>query len=492
MRYVWLLLILALMVGCGRTVTKPTPPPPVTPPSPPAPPPPPAALEALKVSGNGRFLETTSGQPFFMVGDTNWALIGLQSREEVTDYLANRRAKGFNAVLTTTIISIVQPNRYGHYPFEFLVPSATTDQEKGYDFSKPIEAYWTHLDFVVEEATKAGLYVLLTAAWSNYLGGHNGVRVPLAWDTTKASNYGKFLGGRYKGKSIIWVAGGDDRFDLPCPFPTGCSVGNERKTWWEAIVAGIRETAPAALVTFHPSGGLSSSDVVGDASWLSFHAHQSGHVANYFNTLVPKDYIRAVVKPVIDIEPLYEDNPFWDTVNGGWTNTRPDEAQVRRIHYWNATSGAAGVVFGNLAVAVYHMDPNDFYSGGPSTIYPNAINAAGSVQMGHLAKLMRSRPFHQGQPDTSIVLGSKGSGITTLTALVAPSFAFVFVPNPRPVQVDLSKLGECKAWWFNPTSGEATSLGSLSGTPIIAAPSFGPDAVLVLDQASKNYGPPGQ
>ena len=497
MKQILLLVTLLVLVGCGRTVTKPTPPappPPVGPPAPPpvSPPPPPVTLEPLKVSANGRFLETASGKPFFMVGDTNWALVGLQSREEVTAYFANRKAKGFNTVLTTAMISIVQKNRFGVYPFEFLIPSAPTEQEKGYDFSRPIEAYWKHLDFVIAEASKAGVYVQLTVAWSNYLGGHNGQRVPLAWDQTKARNYGRFVGQRYKDQAIIWVAGGDDRFDLPCGYPSGCSSGTERDAWWNAIVAGIQEHNPQALITFHPSGGLSSSDVVGDAPWLSFHSHQSGHIANDYNSLVPKDYARKVVKPVIDIEPLYEDNPFWDTINGGWTNQRPDEAQVRRIHYWNATSGATGTVFGNLAVAVYHMDPGDFYPGGPSTIYPNGLNAPGSVQMGHLGKLMRSRPFHEGKPDTSLVMDGLGSDITTVTALVAPSFAFIFVPNQRSVQVDLTNLGQSKAWWFNPATGVAQEIGNFSGQPTIPAASFGPDAVLVLDQISKGYGPPGQ
>jgi hypothetical protein len=443
--------------------------------------------ERLRVSSLGHYLVTQSGKPFFMLADTNLGLVNLMTRAHVSEYLQDRKEKGFNTVQTSILISGVVPNPEGVYPFEFLKPDAPTPNEKGYDFSRPIEAYWKHLDFVVQETNRLGLYVGLVVAWNNHLGGPNGPAVPLAWTEARAKTYGQMLARRYANARVIWILGGDDRFDLESP-----SKGSDRAAWWAAMAQGIKEATSFALISFLPSGGLSSSDVLGNTPWLSFHGQQSGNVEGEFNSLIAKDYARTPAKPVVDLQPLFEDNPFWDTKKGGWTNKRPSEAEVRRIHYWNAFSGAAGTVFGNLGVAFYHTDAANLYPGGPSMTWQEGLGAPGAAQMGHLARLMNSRPFTEARPDTGIIQDSKGSSATAVTALVAPSFAFIYLPNPRSVRVDASRFGPTKAWWFNPKNGQALSIGEIAGIATIAAAGFGPDAVLVLDQASKNYPAPGQ
>ena len=52
-------------------------------------------LEKLKVSSNGRHLETISGTPFFWIGDTGWQITVDLTREDVDFYFDNRKAKGF-------------------------------------------------------------------------------------------------------------------------------------------------------------------------------------------------------------------------------------------------------------------------------------------------------------------------------------------------------------------------------------------------------------
>jgi hypothetical protein len=53
-----------------------------------------------------------------------------------------------------------------------------------------------------------------------------------------------------------------------------------------------------------------------------------------------------------------------------------------------------------------------------------------------------------------------------------------------------------KAWWFNPRDGKATAIGEYAntGTRRFDPPDRGEqlDWVLVLDDASKNFPPPGQ
>jgi hypothetical protein len=61
--------------------------------------------------------------------------------------------------------------------------------------------------------------------------------------------------------------------------------------------------------------------------------------------------------------------------------------------------------------------------------------------------------------------------------------------------MDKIKGPKVKAWWFNPRNGEATAIGEFDnkGERRFVPPNLGEnlDWVLVLDDASKNYPPPG-
>jgi hypothetical protein len=73
----------------------------------------------------------------------------------------------------------------------------------------------------------------------------------------------------------------------------------------------------------------------------------------------------------------------------------------------------------------------------------------------------------------------------------------VYVPTGRPFKVKMDKItgGKVKAWWFNPRDGRATLIGEFpnTGEREFASPDRGEnlDWVLVLDDASKNFPPPG-
>jgi hypothetical protein len=50
-----------------------------------------STLPHLRVSDNHRFLVTTSGAPFFWLGDTAWELFHRLTREEARFYFAARQ-----------------------------------------------------------------------------------------------------------------------------------------------------------------------------------------------------------------------------------------------------------------------------------------------------------------------------------------------------------------------------------------------------------------
>jgi hypothetical protein len=60
--------------------------------------PPPSGGFPLKVSANGRYLQTAAGSPFLMVGDSPQSLIGDNSVSTANSFLDDRAAHGFNTV----------------------------------------------------------------------------------------------------------------------------------------------------------------------------------------------------------------------------------------------------------------------------------------------------------------------------------------------------------------------------------------------------------
>src|SRR5687767_9347163 len=102
----------------------------------------------LKVSENKRFLVTTDNKPFFWLGDTAWELFHRLTREEAETYLKKRAAQKFTviqAVALAEMDGLQTPNAYNEIPLE------------GNDPTKPREAYFQHVDYIINKANESGL-----------------------------------------------------------------------------------------------------------------------------------------------------------------------------------------------------------------------------------------------------------------------------------------------------------------------------------------------
>ena len=77
------------------------------------------------------------------------------------------------------------------------------------------------------------------------------------------------------------------------------------------------------------------------------------------------------------------------------------------------------------------------------------------------------------------------------------SYAMVYSPAGRTFGADMTKVagGKVRAWWFDPRTGKAESIGEFAndGKREFNPPDAGEnlDWVLVLDDATKGFGPPG-
>ena len=438
-----------------------------------------AQQPGLKVSENHRFLTLNDGRPFFYLGDTAWELFHRLNREESEAYLKDRADKRFNVIQAVALAEyggLTVPNAYGNLP---LINN---------DPTRPNEDYFKHVDWVVDKAASLGLYVGVLPTWGDKVNKKWG-QGPEVFNPKNAVIYGEFLGRRYKDKPIIWIIGGDRPIDSP-----------EHLATWRALAQGIRKgDGGTHLMTFHPPGGKSSSEYFQNDAWLDFNMIQSGHTMHDFADygMVWADYQKQPTKPTLDGEASYEDHPINWNPDNGWFS----DFDVRKQAYWAVFAGACGHTYGCHDIWQFWQKGREPVSHA-RTEWKDAMKLPGSSQMRYLRELMESRPYLDRVPDQSMLPGDvKGPDHCQATRAADGSYAFVYVPNGKPVKVDPAKLAgtHLKAWWYDPRSGAANPGGTFEkhGPQEFAPPAAEKDQeandwVLVLDDAARAFAPPGR
>ena len=444
----------------------------------------PGQAQRLQVSDNGRFLVTEDGKPFFWLADTAWELFHRCNREEAALYLEKRAAQGFNviqAVALAELDGLGTPNPYGQVP---LLDN---------DPLKPNEAYFEHVDFVIQKADELGLYIALLPTWGDKVNTKSWGVGPEVFNSENAFAFGKWIGNRYRSyDNIVWIIGGDRN-----PRENSGDVAI-----WNRLAEGIVATAggyDGTLMSFHPQpkeAGGSSTWFHGEA-WLDFNMHQTGHCADQGTYLhIAHDYALSPAKPVLDGEPLYEDHPnCFNAKELG--HSVPED--IRRIMYWNVFAGAFGQTYGCHDVWQMYL-PDREPVNQPLRPWPRALDLPMANQVKHLKHLMLSRPYLSRIPDQGLINGDQADepGYKTATRDSGGHYAMVYFPTGGDASLDLSALSAdtLEAWWFDPRTGASFQGGSVKRTDelFVSAPSsgFGNDWVLVLDAEPEGFGPPGK
>lgn len=424
----------------------------------------------LKISDNKRFLMHEDGKPFFYLGDTAWELFHRCTREETRTYLRDRAAKGFTviqAVALAEVDGLRTPNAYGEMPLHDNNPS------------KPNEAYFAHVDWVVNLAASLGLHIGLLPTWGDKWNKKWG-EGPEIFTPDNARAYGKWIGARYKSKPVIWIMGGD----RPVENDTHRATVN-------SMAEGVREgDGGTHLISFHPMGGGGSSDIWHESPWLDFNMWQSGHGRNTDNYhKITKDYQRPLVKPVLDAEPGYEDHPSAFNLDNGYL----DDYDNRKALYWAVFAGACGHTYGCHPIwQMAQTDRKPFSNCRRS--WQEALHLPGSGQMQHARHLVESRPYFTRIPDQSLITSEIGEHSHHIRATRDSdgTYAFIYVPSAKEFTVHTGKLAarNLVASWYDPRTGQAERFDEFAntGTKTFTTPTLGPDWVLVLDDKMKDEG----
>jgi hypothetical protein len=399
------------------------------------------------VSANGRYLVDQNDKPFLITGDSPQALTVNLSEAEADAFLADRAAAGFNLVWVNLLCATYTGGRPDGSTYDGIVPFTTPD-----DLSTPNEAFFTRVDRMIELAATHGIVVLLDPAETgSYLSVLN------ANGVTKARNYGRYLGTRYRSfDNIIWMSGND--------FQTWMNAGDDAVV--QAVARGIHDTDDRHIHTVELDYQVSGS--LDDPTWAPLIELNASYTYFPIYAQVLTDYDRPNAIPTFLVEANYE-----------FEHNAADEGTpeiLRRQAYWALLSGAAGQLYGN------------HYTWPFSDGWQDHLDTPGSAEMTLVKFLFEPRQWWNLIPDQSHTVLTAGYGTYSdsgalgandyATAARTPdgSLVMAYLPTLRTATVDLTALGGAvTASWYDPIDG---SFQSIAGSPF-------------ANTGTHNFTPPG-
>lgn len=428
----------------------------------------------LKVSENKRFLIHENGKPFFWLGDTAWELFHRLNKEQAAFYLKKRAEQGYTVIQAVALAEfngLHAPNTEGDTPLLYDDPR------------QPNEAYFKHMDFIIDEAAKQGLYIALLPTWGDKVFKDRWGDGPEIFTPDNAKVYGKWIGNRYKDrKNIIWILGGDrnprNEMDIKI---------------WREMASGITESIgnQQALMSFHPQPHeKGSAEWFHNDEWLDFNMFQTGHCRETpVYDHIQRAYNLSPIKPVVDGEPIYEDHPVCFNAKENGTSNAFD---VRKSIYFTIFSGAFGATYG--CHDIWQMySPYRPAVNGPNMYWQQAMDLPAATQMKHVRRLIESRPILERVPDQSLIVENSLEAADRIQATRGSDYAFIYTAKGKEITVNMGKISGEKivALWFDPRNGSVKEGGSYpnKGQLKFQPPTKGyaQDWVLILDDASKNY-----
>jgi hypothetical protein len=407
-----------------------------------------AAMPAypLKASANSRYVVDSNNVPFLIIGDAPHSILAKLNNSDVTTYLTDRGQRGFNA-LWIELLCDSYTFGYGkegtpHYGKDINGSDPFTATLTGgyYDLTAPNDAYWSHVDFIVQKAAANGLQCVFTpldqGGWT---------QTSLTNGVARCTQYGQFLGNRYKNSpNIIW------------------NLGNDFQNWGKqqydavilAIADGIRSVDTNHLITIQLNYPVSESQ--DDPNWIS-RINLNGvytYSPTYAETLVA--YHKPNIMSVLFLEANYE--------NEGNLGELGTPNVLRRQEYWSLLAGAlAGHMYGS-----YWIDRFD-------SAWQAHLSSTCVTQLGYFKNFTNSVAWYNLVPDQNHTLLTAGYGTFNsggrigdsnyVTAAKTPdgSLGVMYTPVAHTLTVAMGNFcGPVTARWFDSTNN---TFRTVAGSP---------------------------
>jgi len=338
-----------------------------------------------------RQMHYADGKTAFLVADTPWALPWRATHDEVRDYAADRKAKGFNAALLMSVMPDQDArgpdDRSAHHGFA----RGFHDLHEG-ELKQLNVAYFQYLDESVRILVDHGIAPVWQPVFHGF--GWKGLRV--AGPDVPPSDYARYcryLVARYGAYPAMWLVCGDGSGQEPTIGPGGRAI--ER---WDAY----RQPTGLHYGPHRPPQAKQAEP------WLDFQWTQTGHSGQHRPDRVTAMWFNVPTKAVANGEPTYENIGGMGNAAGWWQG---HEA------WSNLTAGSVmGVVYGAGSLWQWmHEGEEDHpaWARAPGASWRDALAFEGSAMVGHMTKILADLPLHGIQPDNTATLGRRA----------------VFVPN---------------------------------------------------------------
>jgi len=392
-------------------------------------------MHPIRISANRRYFVDPAGNPVFWLGTTQWQVFREYTVDEARLIIEKSKATGFDfmQVMLLGVGDGTQPNLHGEKPCHNDDPEA------------PNEAYFRHVDTIMEIAREHDLAISMTVFHQRYR-----ERITLE----KARGWARWLAQRYgRYPNLVWSM---------TPRATEEFIPVLRE-----LAAGLREgDSLGHLITFKPDPAPYTSSFIHDEDWLDFNCMQTWRSVELIYPMVTKDIHLSPTKPVVMAEGAYESGTEYGfDVTPLW---------VRRQAYYSYLAGAS-----------HSYGHNDSWRVLPT--WKQALDAPGAAQLGLLKKIFLARDaWWELTPDPSLFAeGGRVEG--TVLNLAARHkdgrWAMAYLAAPTSFSLRMEKLaGPADASWIDPRTGESQAAGRFVNTGIasFSTPDGWEDALLVL------------
>ena len=415
----------------------------------------------VRPTSGGRHFEYADGTPCFLLADTLWAgntaRCGLlaDGGGPFSEYLADRKAKGFTAVLMQFI------HGYGDYP-----DGQAHRNEGGYAFlqrdpARLNPAYFQALDRRMRTLWERGLLAASPIMW---------------WGKTKkalftpqdARRLSAYCAVRYGAFNSLWCVSGEYQYTFADCGWTPADLS--------ALGAEVQRHNPwKHPLSIHPSGStawkaphnVQSSRPFHGEPWLDHHWLQTGQSLDRMCNIVTRLADDCALTPAL---PVFCAEAFYEVA------TDPESAYHARWQGWTAfLNGAAGYGYGAQGLWQF-LDRTDAQgeTGKLTDSRPvpwrEALRMPGSAQVGHARTLLASLEWWKLEPRREAMrVDGRPNSLPTRTNLTPPQAAtiggkswIVYLPRGnanRELQIAASVHLGGRSRWFDPRTGKFAGEG---------------------------------
>lgn len=414
---------------------------------------------AIGISEDGHYLAHADDTPFFCLGDTVWN--GPQ-RATIPDwqvYLRDRTTKQFTSALVAVD--------------SYQGATETIEGEPAYHGRERIQinpAFYQRVDPFLDALNDAGIFAIVLFLHAGSRKTHNSA---YTLPEEEAITLGRYIVARYGAHQVMW--------DILAEAKTG----SPRVESWRRIGRAVLDRNPGRPVTMHPPGApFWALDEYADESWMTVLGYQSSHGESdrYWEFIIngapSKDWQRTPHRPIMNLEPPYEDHR-------SFTTGKRFDSRTVRLGVWSSllATAVSGVTYGGHGVWGWD-DGKHFTYGhrntGLAKPWWDALQLPGATAMHHLADFINDIRWWTLRPAQEAIVEQPGTENIRRSIIAAAaedgSLLVAYLPDPVRLVLNSSRLRyDGHAEWFNPRTGVRTAAEMEVGDDTLATTPPGDD-----------------